>query len=52
MTIYKKHGKTYEQFELDLEEQGPEQLSLFEFSELAVDDSKLETLIVNKRGDN
>lgn len=51
MTIYKKHGKTYEQFELDLEEQGPEQLSLFEPQELAANDSELETLIVNTKGD-
>ena len=50
--VITKYGQTFEQYELDLEEPGPEQLSLFlEASGSGADDSKLETITVNTKGD-
>jgi hypothetical protein len=51
--IYKKHGKTYEQFELDLKIPEPEQLTLeFEFHELAADEMNLNNSKQNQKEEN
>ena len=50
--VITKHGQTFEQYELDLEEQGPEQLSFFESPELAVDELTLNQNTFNRNQAN